>query len=83
MKTKLIVKLIIVLPFILMIDYIIMVLLGCASCLFGTGENFQCNSYCIIGKSILLLSALLFGYYISDDVKAMMRKFKHGAPTEK
>jgi len=83
MKTKLIVKLIVVLPFILLVDYIIMVFLGCAGCLFGVGENFQCNSYCIIGKSILLLSAVLFGYYVSNDVKVMMRNFKHGAPTEK
>lgn len=69
MKTALFFKSALVLPMILLADYVIMVLLGCASCLFGVGNDFYCGTYCIFGKLILLASAIFFGYLLWRDYR--------------
>ncbi len=69
MKTRIFVKVFLVLPLIIFVDYVLMVLLGCASCLFGFGDSFYCGSYCLIGKGILLLSAVFFIYLLVTDFK--------------
>lgn len=69
MKTKILFKIFLVLPLILIFDYVLMVLLGCATCLFGFGTDFYCGTYCLIGKVILLLSALFLGFLIFPDIK--------------
>lgn len=74
MKTSILIKLLVILPIILLADYVLMVLIGCATCLFGFGNDFYCGSYCIIGKSILLLSAVLFGYLIYPDMKKIFKR---------
>jgi len=83
MNASLIVKLCIVLPLILFVDYIIMVLLGCATCLFGFGTNYFCNSYCIIGKIILGSSLVFFLFFILPDIRALFKMKKNGATAEK
>jgi hypothetical protein len=77
MKTQLLLKVVLVLPIILFADWVIMVLLGCASCLFGFGKNYFCGSYCLIGKGILLLSAVLFIYLLLPDIRKMLNHNKH------
>ena len=77
MKTQLLLKVVLVLPIILFADWVIMVLLGCASCLFGFGDNYFCGSYCLIGKGILLLSAVLFIYLLVPDIRKMLNHNKH------
>jgi energy-coupling factor transporter transmembrane protein EcfT len=73
MKTSILIKLLVILPVILLADYILMVLIGCASCLFGFGNDFYCGPYCLIGKSILLLSVVFFGYFIYPDLKKIFK----------
>jgi hypothetical protein len=82
-KTSIWVKFLIVLPLVLLVDYLIMVILGCASCLFGFDNNFNCSIYCIVGKIILALSAILFGLYIFPDIKNILKSNRNGATTEK
>jgi len=81
-KSFLMLKLIIVLPLILIVDYVLMVILGCASCLFGIGDDFYCGPYCIIGKIILVVSALLFGFLIYPDIARIFREKKYGKATK-
>lgn len=83
MKTTMLVKLGLVFPFILLVDYLIMVLLGCSSCLFGVGTSYYCNTYCIVGKVLLILSAVLFGLIIYPELKALIKNKKHVATPEK
>jgi hypothetical protein len=82
METKLAFKVLVVLPLILFIDYLIMVFLGCTSCLFGSGEDYFCGTYCVIGKIILGISAVFFFSYIFPDVKKNLKGKKNGASAE-
>ena len=74
MKSKLIFKILVGLPVLILADYLVMVILGCTSCLFGFGENYYCGVYCIIGKGILLLSVFLFVWYIFPELKKVLRR---------
>jgi len=78
MKAALLVKFCLVLPVILLVDYLLMVALGCASCLFGLGDHYYCGSYCLIGKLILLASAFLFGYLVWRDVNRFRKEHQNG-----
>lgn len=78
MKTALLIKFALVLPLILLADYVIMVILGCASCLFSLGEGYYCGTYCIFGKLILLLSAIFFGYLVWRDYRKYNREKSNG-----
>lgn len=83
MKIPLMTKILMVLPLILFVDYLIMVLLGCASCLVSFGDGFYCGTYCIIGKIVLLLSLVFFGYLIYPDISSMLTTSKNGQTQEK
>lgn len=78
MKTALLIKFTLVLPLILLADYVIMVLIGCASCLFGVGDGYYCGTYCIFGKLILLASAIFFGYLVWRDYRKYNREKVNG-----
>jgi hypothetical protein len=78
MKATIFFKLFFVLPGILFVDYLLMALIGCTTCLFGLGEEFYCGSFCLAGKIILALSALFFGYLLYPDIKALFNPKKHG-----
>jgi hypothetical protein len=82
MKASFFWKLFFILPLILFVDYIIMALLGCMTCLFGLGEDYYCSSYCIVGKIILAFSALLLGYLMYPDIKNYIISKKYGKATE-
>ena len=73
MKTPILIKIFFVLPFIIFVDYVLMAVLGCTTSLFGSGEEFYCTSFCLAGKIILALSAILFGYLIFPDIKAILK----------
>ncbi|MGE5355741.1 MAG: hypothetical protein ACM3PT_05820 [Deltaproteobacteria bacterium] len=77
MKNSLIFKLVFILPVLVFVDYLLMVILGCATCLFGFGDNFYCGKYCLIGKIILFLSAIFFIYLIYPDVREIVRSKKN------
>lgn len=76
MKASIFIKVFLILPLILTIDYVLMVLLGCASCLFGFGKDFYCGTYCFIGKGLLLFSAGIFIYIIFPEIKKGIRHKK-------
>jgi heme A synthase len=82
MKASLFIKVFFVLPLILFVDYILMALLGCTTCLFGLGDEFYCGPFCLAGKIILALSAVLFGYLIYPEIKALVKSKKNVAATE-
>jgi hypothetical protein len=81
MKTSIIAKVFLLLPLMLIIDYIVMIVFGCAACRMGSGEDFYSGTYCLIGKGILLLSAGLFVYIIYPDLKLLI-KHKKNAQTD-
>jgi hypothetical protein len=74
MKNSLILKVFVLLPVLLFVDYILMVIIGCATCLFGFGDGFYCGPYCIFGKIILGLSAAFFIFIIFPDLKNIIKK---------
>lgn len=73
MKTSFLVKLVLGLPLILIVDYVLMTVLGCGACFLGAGSDFYCGTYCLIGKGVLLLSAVLFLSMFITDLKQFMR----------
>jgi hypothetical protein len=79
MKATFYLKLFLVLPLILFVDYLLMALIGCTTCLLGLGEDFYCGSFCLAGKIILALSAIFFVYLIYPDIKSVFKSKKHGA----
>ena len=83
MNTSIVFKVFFVLPLLLFVDYVLMVIIGCASCLFGFGNDFYCGPYCIIGKIILGLSLLLFGYLIYPDIAQLFKSSKNVKTKEK
>ena len=83
MKASIIIKTFFVLPLILFVDYLLMAVLGCTTCLLGFGEDFYCGSFCLAGKIILALSAIFFGYLIYPELKAFFKSGMHGATTKK
>jgi len=82
MKKSLIIKTFLVFPLILFADYLLMVLLGCASCMFGLGEDYFCGPFCIAGKIILVLSVIFIGYLIYPDLNGVF-KIRKDAKTSK
>ena len=64
MKTQILLKVFLVLPIVIFVDWVLMVVLGCATSLFDLGNSFYCGPYCFIGKAILLLSAVFFIIYL-------------------
>jgi hypothetical protein len=73
MKPTLILKLVIGLPLVIFVDYVLMAILGCVSCLLGFGDDYFCNSYCLMGKGLLLLSAVLYSWYLFPDIKKIFQ----------
>jgi len=79
MKASLFIKIFLVCPLLLFVDYLIMAILGCTTCLFGLGNEFYCGPFCLAGKIVLALSAVFFIYLVYPDIKAIFKTKKHGA----
>ena len=77
MKTAIVFKLFFLLSFILFIDFISMIIIGCSCSIFGLGNDFYCTPYCTIGKIVIGLSALLFGYLIYPDFAQLFNSSKN------
>jgi len=77
MKTSVNFKVFIVLPLLLFVDYVLMILIGCSTCLFGFGHDFYCGPYCIFGKVILGLSAIFFFLLLLPDVKEFFKDVRN------
>ncbi len=83
MKNSIVIKVFLVLPIILFADYILMVIIGCGTCLFGFGNDFYCGPYCIFGEIILGISALFFGYLMYPEIVQLFKILKNATSTEK
>ncbi|MGZ2372010.1 hypothetical protein ACXR6G_19740 [Ancylomarina sp. YFZ004] len=83
MKASVNFKVFIVLPLLLFVDYVLMILIGCSTCLFGFGDDFYCGPYCIFGKLILGLSAIFFLLLLLPDIKRFFQEFKNSTDTKK
>lgn len=82
LKASFLIKLFLVLPLLIFADYVIMAILGCTTCLFGLGNEFFCGPFCIAGKIILVLTAVLFGYLIYPDIRGMIKAKENGKAAE-
>jgi hypothetical protein len=82
MKASIYIKLFLVLPLILFADYLIMAIFGCTTCLFGFGDEFYCGPFCLVGKIILALSVVFFGYLIYPEIKAFIKSKRNVKTTE-
>jgi len=76
-------KVFIVLPLLLFVDYVLMVLIGCTSCLFGFGDDFYCGPYCFLGKVILGFSAIFFLLLLLPDINRFFQELKNATNTKK
>jgi hypothetical protein len=83
MKAQLVVKVFVIFPVLVLFDYVFMILLGCTSCLLGFGNDFYCGPYCLIGKIITGLTAVLFFFLIFPNIKAIFKTHGNAASTEK
>jgi len=69
-------KSLVFLPLLFFVDYLIMMIIGCTTCLFGFTNNFYNCTYCIIGKSLLALSLIVYILIILPDLKSLVRNLK-------
>ena len=83
MKSQLAIKVFVIFPGLLLLDYVFMILLGCTTCLIGLGNDFYCGPYCLIGKIILGLTMVLFFFLIFPNIKAIFKTNKNASSAEK
>jgi len=57
----------------LMVDYLIMITVGCASSYLGCTSNYFECTFCTIGKIVLLISSILFIASIMPDIKSLVK----------
>ena len=63
MKTLLL-KLLLIVPGFLFLDWVIMVVVGSVSSIFGASDNFYCTIYCDFGIALLVATLLFVAYLI-------------------
>ncbi len=83
MKSSILFKVLVIIPVVLFTEYIAMIILGCVACIFKPDEDFYCGPFCIIGKIVLVLTALFFIYLFVPDIKKALMQRKNGPATEK
>lgn len=81
MKTSVLFKVILGLPFIVMVDYVFMAFVGGGASYLGAENDFYCGPYCFIGKGVLLLSVVLFLFMFLPELKQFLDHKKH-APSD-
>ncbi|WP_298263030.1 hypothetical protein [uncultured Lutibacter sp.] len=74
---NLILKLLVFGSALLFIDYIIMLAVGCTTCLFGFTSSFYDCNFCIIGKLVLLISFLILLLILLPDMKVQFKKYRY------
>lgn len=73
---NILIKSFVFLPLLFFVDYLIMMVIGCTTCLFGFTDNFYNCTYCYIGKSLIALSFVIFAIIITPDLKSLLKKPK-------
>jgi hypothetical protein len=82
MKLSIFIKVFLIFPVILFIDYILMALFGGIASIFGLGNDFYCGTYCIVGKIVLALSVISFLFFIFPDIVAIFKTPINGPSTK-
>jgi len=82
MKTLFAIKVLLLIPLLLFVDYVVMILFGGVSNLFGCSDSFYCGPYCTIGKLVLGLSVVIFLFLTFQEIK-VMDKTRWNGPTAK
>ena len=59
-----VVKMVILVPFLLFTDWVIMVIAGSLSNMCGAGDQFFCTTYCYFGISLLIATLLFIAYVL-------------------
>lgn len=77
MKTQLFIKVVLLLPVMLFVDYVIMILFGSVSQLFGCGDDFYCGTFCNTGKLILGITTVLFFLFIFKEIKTIFQVWRN------
>ena len=70
-------KSLIILPVIAFVDYVIMIMVGCASHLFGSTTNFYECTFCTIGKIVFVVSIVAFLGIVFLDIKSIQQQKRH------
>lgn len=83
MKTSMVIKVFLFLPLVLFLDYILLVFVGCAGCIFGLGDKFYCGSYCIFGKLLLGLSLVFIIILLTPHLVELFKKIRNAPPQKK
>lgn len=73
MKTVLI-KFGLLLVFLAFIDYVVIALMGCISCIFGAEENYFCTTYCWMVKSFAAITFVVWLAWFSYSLIQIKRK---------
>jgi len=66
-------KSLVIIPIIAFVDYFIMIVVGCTSCLFGSTNNFYECTFCLIGKIVLVTSVLAFMLFLFLEIKMLFK----------
>lgn len=69
-------KSLVFLPVLFFVDYLIMIIIGCTSSLFGFANAFYNGAFCTIGKSVLVLSLIGYVLIIMPDLKSLVKNLK-------
>jgi len=56
------------------VDYLIMIVVGCAGGIFGFGNHFYECTFCYIGQALFLISIASIGVILYQDFKATFNK---------
>ena len=76
MKTSIIAKVFLLLPLMLISDFVLMIILGFTACRFGLHDDFYCGPYSFIGIGIPL-SPGFFIFLIYPDLKLLINLKKN------
>ena len=57
-----------ILTLLVFVDYVIIAIFGCTSCLLGASDQYFCETYCWIVRSIIALSLIVYLGYFSYEV---------------
>lgn len=74
MDSSVLLKYVFLIPLLLFVDYLLMILFGCATWFLGCGNDFYCGTYCLVGKIVLGTTAVLIIFLIFTDIKSVLKK---------
>ena len=69
---NLIVKSLFLVSILIFVDLLLMIIIGCTSCLFCLNENFYTDTYCVIGKIIFSASFVILAGIVFFNCKSFL-----------